>query len=86
MNTQSANGILSMGKVMKAMRKKVGAFLNGMASTTDIFGVAFLDEANRVSQRSDLEAMQGDWIAVGEDIKVAMSQYVKETSRPESDS
>jgi hypothetical protein len=64
---------------MKALKHTASAILSGMSSTTDILGVFFLNETDGILGRSDLEAMQSDWVAVGNDLKAAMKGYVEKT-------
>jgi hypothetical protein len=70
---------------MKALKHKLGAVLSGISSTTDVLGVSFLNETDSILQRSDLEAMQSDWAAVGEDLKAAMKANVEKTQAVPTD-
>jgi hypothetical protein len=59
---------------MRAKKTNSEAFVSGVASTADFFGITYILQADHYLQRSDIEAIRGDWIAVGEDIKLAMEK------------
>lgn len=58
----------------------LSAFLLGMASVLDIGGTLYqsqvkppVDDAS--AMRADAQALAGDWIAVGNDIRAAIGRY-----------
>ena len=68
-----------MDKLNKIVNIKFFAFLKGFASAFDITGQSLLKipDFNTGFQR-DAEALRGDWIITGIDIKKAMESFADE--------
>ena len=55
------------------------SFLEGVASVLDIGGVLHKDyNSSKNENEADRKALQNDWRAVGDDIKISISKYEQE--------
>lgn len=53
-------------------------FLAGMASVLDFGGTAFKTQISENPLAADHKAIQGDWVAIGGDLRTALGQYEHE--------
>jgi hypothetical protein len=66
-------------KFNKTTNFKLPTFLRGFASTFDITGQTLLDIPDfKTGFQRDADALRGDWILVGNDIRNSMNQYAHE--------
>lgn len=56
-------------------KRKINAFLEGMARVLDIFGTFNNLKTHPIIRRDDNEAIRKDWETVGKDLWNAMSEY-----------
>ena len=65
------------------MNKKVKNWLRGAGTLVQIWPDTASEMRERFLQRSDAEALYGDWQRVGDDIRKAIGQYADEQKAEE---
>ena len=70
-----------MGQTMSAKSRFLLArpsFLEGMARVVDLGGTLQIYNGSITPKEADARALVADWLAVGEDIHAAMSEYAEQ--------
>lgn len=58
------------------------SFVEGMGSVLDLAGNLHKDyNTSETEKEADKNALLNDWIAVGEDIRISISEYERESAR-----
>ena len=65
------------------MKEKMKHFLRGVVSAFTLYPDTSARMRERFLQRSDAEALYGDWQRVGNDINTAIRKYESENNLPE---
>ena len=55
----------------------VPSFLEGMMRVVDIAGTLNVYNESETEEKADSFALQSDWLAVGDDIRIAMSHHAQ---------
>ncbi|MFN6943507.1 MAG: hypothetical protein ACK4ND_01060 [Cytophagaceae bacterium] len=61
------------------------SFLSGVASSINVFGNYYSYNYSISHEEADRKALQSDWNTVGNDVKVALDNYIKMVSKANGD-